>query len=72
MADGVFEMHGVWASGGKDTKGKWIDLREIGADRVQISYHGIGGDPLLSANQARYLGLKLLRLARRIEARSGA
>jgi len=71
MADGVFEMHGVWASGDKDNKGKWISIREVGADRIQIEF-SMGVDPLLTANQARYLGLKLLRLARRIEGRGGA
>ena len=64
----VAEMHGVWASGKDATPGKWVEISQIGTDRISLHYEYTGKSPLLTAEQARYLASKLNRLARRLEA----
>lgn len=64
MDDGVLEVHGVQPS-----STNYVRAREKGDGRVEVEASSTGG-VTISPAEARYLGLKLLRLARRIEARA--
>jgi len=63
--DGVREIHGVTAS---NPTIREVTLREMG-DNVEIDLRG-NTCCYVSAARARHLGLKFLRLARRIEHRA--
>lgn len=67
----VFEMAGVWSTGSDTEIGKWVQVAEIGKDRVQVHVNK-GYDPplaLLTVDEARTLARQLYRMARRVEAR---
>lgn len=65
MNDGVREIHGV-SSGGH-----YARVSESRDGYVHVASSS-SADTILTVAEARYLGLKLLRLARRIEKRNEA
>lgn len=73
MDDEVFEMHGLWTSGGKDQKeapAQWVDVRDMDNGRIMLTHTDQFRWPRMTTGEARYLAYKLLRLARRIENRN--
>jgi hypothetical protein len=65
----VVEGHAVWASGNKDTKAMWVELFQVGDDRIQLVTRSMD-NPMMTVEQARYLASKLNRLASKIEERN--
>lgn len=63
----MFEMHGVWCSGGEADKNQWVDIRHVGGGGICLHHSSYAKDPVMTPDQARYLATKLRRLARLID-----
>lgn len=64
----VSEAAGVWAPTMNERGGKWVDIKEIGQDRIGVTMDG--STAYLTAEGARTLANQLRRLAKRVDARN--